>query len=247
MIKEAIQLLLQRGELDAAFQVQTFERLGKAYIVQGGVHTEIPLPPEPRDHELHDLRDFASFVKGHPQAEVFIDYDEIRAFLDGGERRDKVSMPLITSVRWDDLSNISEHWPAYEPPALQQTLRRMGGVPQDVLDALRTVDFEAVERATYTGASGRESMGRRVEAAAIAGQGVTIPTSWQQPVSVYRTPGCVLPAFVTVELYLDAAKKRVQLGANLDELAGVRADAQSAIQGRLREWVGHERVYLGSP
>lgn len=255
-LKEAITYLIRTGEQKIKVEFLQHPSLPRTLFVRDGdALQDRTIPPPDRAAKLTDLSslltlalDVVSDDGVEPRRpEFYVNETSVVVLLDGRDRRERITLPLFTSDKWDLLQEIEDEvGRSYTVPNLVKFFRFSLRPPADVLAAVRVVDFQ---RAMHDGANvahGNEAMSKRVEAKVM--QADKVPESFNVPVSVFRTAGCMHDDTVEVGVYVNVHGSTIDLHVSGDDMEAARDRALSEIATRIRDRVGDAgRVYLGSP
>lgn len=185
MLQEALEYIVDRADQVAVAKVnrKPFEIPGiddRAFLAdpKTAVVTEYQLPPPRRGHKVGTVLDLCNAVKAltedMPNAEhgapvsvrIWIGDGLITAVLDDDVRRDFVTMQLVKTETFNRVVNLSGK--ALSQKDLIQHLRttlRTADFAPGLLHTVRSIKFKSSESGHAEVVTGRESMGRSVEAA----------------------------------------------------------------------------------
>lgn len=220
-----------------------------AVLVANGQHVMAPVPGPMRNHELDTIGSFLDFVQDEDacvKPEVFHSSTQLVALCDRNDRRARATLELVTTTRWDKLSELAKGPVSMEQKAVLRFLRHDLAVEgiDHVITALRRLDFTRTSTGKVTLEHGRESLGRSVEAAVQNAQ--DIPERFRIVVAPYSTPGANQNVEVEMSLELDLEQQRVILRVLPDEIARGEATIQSIVRNTLIEALDNVPIFQGT-
>lgn len=220
------------------------------WLRQGAQVEAVDLPNPERHPSLVGVADVVDALKDPLIAtapEVYYDQRGIVAFLNRGERRERLSMPFVRSAKWLKLEALARspetHTTAGAIKMLRFELHSTG--TEHVIQALRRVDFTRKSDGSRVVEHGRESLGRAVEARVQSAD--DIPEVFKVSTPVFLNPGLrQYTADVRCGVYIDVAKEAIEIRVLTDELAHAMDSVFEQMSESLREQLGCP-VFYGSP
>lgn len=253
MLAEAISKLQELALAGAAPQVVTIPgRPRKAWIYRDGYEAvEVDLPAPARDCALHGLADIirAAQDPGLTGArELFYGVEMVLLWTDREIRLDCFQMHLEKTQRFARLIAlaISRKGMTQREAVrlLRQDLHRTGA--DQVVSAIRRLDFKRASDGSRTVEHGRESLGRAVEATC---QGAdAIPEEFTLRVPAFSNPGLAgIVADVRMGIYLDLSGDEglIEIAPLPDELRAAEDAALRELGDILREALPGVPCYQG--
>lgn len=212
---------------------------------------EIQKPPPLRGHTLHSLQDVIAVCKDADMSalpEIHYNAGGITVFLDRDKRSERATLSMKMSKRFEMLQHLERAPESLDVPAAVKYLRfKMHGVGADnVIQALKRVDFTRTSAGTNVVEHGKESLGRSVEAEA---QSVgEVPEEIAMTVPVFSNPGCEsMTALVRVGVYLDVHNQRVEFGVLADESTRAINESLSKVRTFLRDNLTKVPIFHSAP
>lgn len=221
----------------------------RAFVVANGACQEIVVPPPLRNHQLEDLPSFLSFVADEgicPNPEVYQDADQLVVLCDRNDRRDRGTLKLRRTARWQALVVLTKNLCAFGQKEVLRYLRHDLAVEglDHVIAALRRLDFTRTSTGRAHVEHGRESLGRSVEA--VVQNASEIPESFVVITAPYATLGANQTAEVRLSVELDIENQRVILRVLPDELANAERAIQVQVQNTIRTALPLVPLFTGS-
>ncbi|MCP3916163.1 MAG: hypothetical protein GY711_11455 [bacterium] len=240
--------LARRANGAEAFKIQDLPE--KVMVRKGTEYSIEDVPPARRDHEVHGLSDIVAAVQDEAMAadpEVYHGRS-VKLLLDRGDRRDVVTMPLEVTSRFKRLLALVDGESLSVRDAVKLLRFDLHGTGVDqVISAIRRVDFSRTGAGAQSAAHGSESLGRSIEAKVQDAD--KIPEEFRVQTSVYSNPGVKDLSRVDVRcgVYLDVERECIEIRVLADELENAVNAAQLAIGNALRELLPEVPVFHGAP
>lgn len=217
------------------------------WIVQNGALTPVPIPPPLRDHNVSSVASLVEFCEAFAgTGSVWHDERQVIVVVDNEDRRDVATLPLAKSAPFTRLEALAKAKAAITQRDVIRLLRhdlRNAGV-ENVLSAMKRLDFKRTNDGKSHIEHGRESLGRSVEAAVNSAE--AIPEFFLATVPVYTTPGADFHKTIYCTLEIDVATERFVVLPDEDSVVKAIQDAQADLHESLVESLGIP-VYYGQP
>lgn len=249
MLAEFIDRIAALAKDANAVQIGVVPQLpGQVYVRHGDKLEWRDEPPLRRHHVIRSLQDFATFVIGEAEMtapQVFHSHKEVVCVLDAGDGRERVTLPLAMTERFQTILAMRAGQ-KFTPPAAVNFLRfDLHGVGTDrLVAALRRVDFTRKGLGAFTTEHGKETLGRQVEAAVQNAEDV--PDVIDADFPVYSNDGLKsVRVPIQIGVYLDVQADAVVLRPLADEIANAVENAQWQLHKLLVEAMGEIPVFAG--
>lgn len=250
MLAEFIQAIVGLGIQAQELEIRPIKGLNREVLVRcGDGYKHQPLDPPLREHTVNGLADFVRAVKDGKlcgDAMVFHDEGELYAFLDRGDRREHVKMPLVQSQRFRQIVDLADG----DSFSIKQAVKFLrfhlhGSGAEEVIKALSRVNFERKSDGNVTVSHGRESLGRSVEATVQAKD--EVPEVFKVDVPVYTNPGATWTMPIKIGVYLDVQDESIELRTLSDQTTEALNEIQDEIAGILESELPDVPIFHGSP
>lgn len=223
MIREALQWL---GDLRTAAlePIKLGDRADKkVFLGRDGRVIEVAMPADRRFHRVNTIDDFAAAVKRWltPTSVVFHSDTGAVFLVDDADRRDAVSLPLVTTDVWDRVLLLSDQ--QFDQRSFLKLLRHdlRAAIPPTLIPAIQKIEVVTNANQRSEVQPGRER-GTREFAADLASSG-EIPEQVTLRVSVYRLAGLdfALPVTCSLDYTLPPGPVTFSLRPLPDQIDGV--------------------------
>lgn len=221
---------------------------GRVWVRHGEIFEWIDEPPLRRRHTIRSLQDFAAFLLSPDCAtapQVFHSHKEIVGILDSTDGRERVTIPLAMTERFQTIIAL-KGGQKYTPPAAVNFLRfdLHGSGCDRLISGLRRVDFTRKGLGASTTEHGKESLGRNVEVA--VQQAEDVPEIVDADFQVFSNDGLKsIRVPMQIGVYLDVQNEAVVLRPLADEIANATENAQWQLHKLLVEALGEIPVFAG--
>lgn len=235
--------------------------------VQSKVLLKIPGKAEPEwvpaerprvQHKVQSLMDFITLARDKafsPSPQVWCEtltmasaMAKLHLVLDDKERRDVLTMDLNYSSRMAKLILLNSSNQKWTGPELIKFIRfdLQGVGADDLIVALRTLDWTRVQGGSTKSGHGRESLGMSVEAQ--VAQAERIPETFVANVPVWQAAGCAsIHAQVTCGVYIDVAEQRLVVRPLADQIEIALQRAAAELHVLIAKQVEPILVVTGKP
>lgn len=250
MLKEALDFLRDRFTVAAGAKLLNVPGDGRiAYVDQGGTLHQIAVTPPLRGHTVNSVDDLiAAAAKWNASPVVWINGQNIVLVTDDGDRRDRVTLPLVKSAAFSRLTALAKD-PELDQAELIRTLRvdLQGTIRRaELLAAVRHIKFRASSSGQSIVQHGNESMGKTIEAE-VTGAG-DIPETVVVECAVFSNPDEREKSFtVGCDLEIVPADSTFRFQPIPDELERVIDAALHGIRDEIVAELGDVSVFFGSP
>lgn len=250
MLKEALEFI--RGQFTRAEAARLLSIPGdgrKAFVDQAGTVTPYDVTPPLRTHRVDSVDDMVAAAKTWKAKPVlWISGEAVVLITDDGDRRDKVTLPLVKSSQFARIIALGVD-PELEQAELLRTLRvdLSGAINRgDVIATVRKLKWRTGASGTSEITHGGESMGRQIEAE-VTGAG-DIPESLVVSCPIYRNPGERDYTFtIGMDLEIVPQDQTFRLRPMPDEIERVTEAALAGIRERLETALGDVAIFYGTP
>lgn len=193
--------------------------------------------PQPRSHvaaSLDAIAELAATSRGKP--EIWHSCQGVTLFLDGGDRRDSVKMPLDLSPQIQRLQMLESQRPGFQQGGVIKELRITfaGCLTGNLVDLLRRVKFNATQDTDSVVQHGKVSLGKKITSE-VTGTDV-LPDDFTLTVPVFANPRFADIRFpVKVAMEPDATTCTFQLIPLPGQVAAAVSNGEFEIQERIVE------------
>lgn len=248
MIEQAIKALVGLGKQTAAYQKVDRDR--RTSLVYRPDYPEFELeiqrcPEPPRNSQFTEIQSFDDALERFDpdsEASIWVACDGVVCVLNEQWRDDVLVLPLTPSDQWLALEDI--------PPDMSQKqvirwLRRHMTGADLLLSKLRRIDFKRSSDGTASIEHGKESLGKKVEAAVQSVE--DIPDEFTLEVPRWNVAGLRDTYEVKLLLDIDLQSETFQLMCAPNELEMAQDQAMRALNSQLTGRVGVRPVFNGTP
>ena len=219
----------------------------------GGELVERSIDPPLRDWEVADFDSLIQVIQEQADPVVFVGDDSVEVLLDEDDRRERCSLSLSATSRWNEVLRLECEERRFGPRDAVRWLRfqmhSMGDGLAKLGAALSRIDFERKSSGQHVSEHGRESLGRSVEARVQKPE--EVPESVVMRVPIWTTGGLedVVQA-VRLGVFIDSEEEKVGVRVLADETDAALARARRVVAQRILAALGEDAnvpVLLGEP
>jgi len=241
------------GHVRKAQQVEFYApaQLPKTLFVRHeGELLEKTIAPPPRMHRLEGLDDIVNALKEESLGtlpEVFVSASGVKAYLDGSDRREVLTVPFIETKRFQLVRKLQTAVNMQPKDALKLLkIDLHGGNIAHVIQPLSRIEFTRTGTGRTNVEHGKESLGRSVEA--MVQNAKDVPEQFALSVPVWSTDGFDrFGVQVAFSLYLDLEAQTVELRVLPDEVERCVNLALRAAVAELGSRLEGVPIFMGTP
>lgn len=209
-----------------------------------GLHPRVSL------ESLDALVDFAGDTSLCKEPEVYIQESKVTLIPNASDR----SVPFHTlalersarcKVLWTLTENVWAMTPGEAIKKMRRNLHATGTGTQALIDSLRAVEFTRSDQSSHQTRKGKESLGKRVEAA-VSGLEDAIPDAFNVECQYYRTPGFMFQFSVPVQVHVDPAAEKIELWVDRDEMSEAQRSIAMTAFEVLRKALPEMKIFEAS-
>ena len=243
MLQELVEKLLNTGKALGTPKVIKHPGSDQIYFLISGDEVK-ELPPLATEHKglLRHLDSLIAYAKEHVESVIFVGDESVSIHLDRNHRSDLMVLPLMPSEVFKAITRADKV--KGSPADIRRMLRVELGVSttHPLYVALGAVDFSRTSEGSYRAEHGKESLGRSVEDKVQSVE--EIPESFEIVFPMFAVDGIDFTAAVSLQVYIDAQQRLVELFALPDAIQSARRRALDYIHERIAEKV-EVPVYRG--
>ena len=248
MLQEALELIQQTAVKAAGAEIIPIDNDGRMEAVSiGGEIREIAVSPPLRKHIVHTLDDIINYVKTGSNHDPVVWHGEnaVTLILDDGDRRDRVTLPLTKSGKFETMAKLAKEQPWLDQKSFIRLLRFDLGLDNlKVVAPFRRLQWETGAKVDSQVNRGDAKIGKSIVEKV---EGVDqLPDEIDVPTPVYSESGEREEYLVRCGIEIDAANQRFQLVPLPDELARIVDLAHASIRRRLESSLQCP-IYYGNP